>query len=197
MPTSIPLGFHIFSATLTVTGSTHNNTFTCGGKNNLFVTAAALNTQWRNVLTATARPLNAGAIPVGWTLVETKVLANIGGVLQVDIVAGSTVGTGVTLPPPMNTALIVRKDTGFAGRPYQARLFAPPAILEGNVDAAGFITTGLPAIQNQWTNSLTDLTSTGITPVIIHNPSTGLIPTAISGFTVKNRLGTIGRRLRR
>lgn len=197
MPTTIPLGFHIWSATFTVAGSTHNNVVTCGGKNNLYVTAAAIRTQWDTAIGAGSRPFTALNIPVGWTRVETKVLANIGGVLQVDILNSPLVGTGTATPPPMNTALLIRKDTGFAGRPYQARMFAPPAIGEASVDAAGFITSGLLGIQTGWDSFLAAMNTAGIQPVVIHNPSTGLVPTVISSFTVKNRLGTIGRRLRR
>lgn len=197
MPTTIPLGFHVWSATLTVTGSTHNNVITCGGKNAGYLTAASINNAWRTAMSSTSRPLNANNIPQGWSLVEMKVLANIGGLLYTDINTSPFVGIGVATPPPMNTALIVRKDTGIAGRPYQARLFSPPAVLEASVDAAGNITSGLAAIQNWWTGAYTDLQTALIDPVVLHEPSLGLVPTKINSFTVKSRLGTIGRRMRR
>lgn len=197
MATNIPLGFHIWAATLTVTGSTHNNTITCGGKNNLFITAAPILAAWSTAMVGGGLPLNPSSIPAGWTCVERKVTANIGGVLQQAIDTSPIVGAGAATPPPMNTAIIVRKDTGFVGRPYQARLFAPPSILESNVDAAGNITAGLAVIQNWWTSARSSLISGGVDPVVLHDPALGLIPTAISAFTVKSRLGTIGRRMRR
>ena len=89
------------------------------------------------------------------------------------------------------------EDTGFVGRPYQARMFAPPSLSEANVDAAANITTGLATLQTWYTTFRTNLGTAGIDPVVIHEPSLGLVPTAISTFTVKSRLGTIGRRLRR
>lgn len=197
MATNIPLGFHIWAVTLTVTGSTHNNVFTYAGKNNGFLTAPSINNVWNTAAVAAGGILNPSGIPAGWTCVERKLTANIGGVLQQDINANPIVGAGVATPPPMNTAIIVRKDTGFVGRPYQARLFYPPNIAEANVDAAGNITAGLPVLQTSWTNFHAAVKAAGVDPVVLHKPSLGLVPTATSGVTVKSRLGTIGRRMRR
>lgn len=197
MPTTIPLGFHVWSLTMTVAGSTHNNVVTCGGKNGGYLTAASINNAWIAALRGGSRPFNAGSLPVGWTIVESKVLANIGGLLYTDINTTPASGSGPATPPPMNTALIVKKDTGIAGRPYQARLFSPPAVLESNVDASGTITSGLAVIQNYWTSAYGDLQTALIDPVVLHEPSLGLPPTKILSFTVKGRLGTIGRRMRR
>ena len=198
MPTSIPLGFHVQSFTFTCTGSTHNNVVTCAGKNAGYLTAPSINTVWRTAFTSSGRPFNAAAIAAGWSMVETKTLANIGGILYTDINSTVINGSGVSSPPPMNTAILVRKDTGFSGRPYQARLFSPPFVLEANVDAAGGIAGGnLTTLQAIWLAAYNDLQTALLDPCIIHAPSTGLIPTKISGFTVKGRLGTIGRRMRR
>lgn len=197
MATNIPLGFHIWSATLTVTGSTHNCTFTIAGKNNALITAASIEAAWRSSFTGAGTPLTAANIPAGWTLVETKATCNIGGVLQQSINTTPLVGAGASNPTPMNTALIVKKDTLFVGRPYQARLFAPPAILESNVDAAGNITSGLATIQGWWTTARNNVVTAGVDPVVLHAPALGLVPTAIQTLTVKSRLGTIGRRMRR
>lgn len=198
MATNIPLGFHIWSATFTVTGSTHNNVITCGGRNAGFLTAASINTAWRSGMAGTGAPLLPGAIPTGWTWVESKVLANIGGLLYTDVNTTIVAGAGASTPPPMNTALIVKKECGISGRPYQARFFAPPAIQESTVDAAGQLTgPSLSAIQSFWTAGYNNLQTLLLDPVIIHDPALGLIPTKITAFTVKGRLGTIGRRMRR
>lgn len=197
MPTTIPLGFHIWSATFTVAGSTHNNVVTHAGKNGGYITAASIETVWRNAMITGSAPISPGSIPTGWTLVETKVLANIGGVLQNSINTTPVVGSGAATPPPMNTALKVSKFTGFSGRPYQARMFWPPAVLEGNVDAAANITSGLAVIQGWFTTAYGALQTASLDPVILHDPSTGLIPTKVLQWQVKSRLGTIGRRLRR
>lgn len=198
MATTIPLGYHIWSATFTVAGSTHNNVITCGGRNAGFLTAPSLNTAWRNAMSTGGGPLLAGSLPTGWTQVESKILANIGGLLYTDINTSVVVGAGPATPPPMNTALIVKKECGISGRPYQARFFAPPSIQESTVDAAGQLTSpSLTTVQAQWTTAYSNLQTALIDPVILHDPALGLIPTKITAFTVKGRLGTIGRRMRR
>lgn len=197
MPTTIPLGFHVFSMSFSVAGSTHTCTTTCGGKNGGYLTAASINTVWRNALISASRPFTSAQVPSGWTQIESKVLANIGGVLQSDVNTTVSAGTGLSTPPPMNTCLLVKKVTGFAGRPYQARWMAPPNILESAVNAAGVITAGLSTLQTQWDAAYADLQTNLLDPVILHDPTTGLIPTKIASFVVQQRIGTIGRRFRR
>lgn len=199
MATTIPLGFHIWSLTFTVAGSTHNNVVTCGGKNSGFLTAASINTVWRNAFCIGAnKPFNTSFLSTGWTVVESKVMANIGGLLYVDINTATVVGAGPANPPSMNVAILVKKDVGISGRPYQARFFSPPTILEVNVDAAGQIAPAeVTALNTRWANAYNELQTNLMDPCIIHNPSTGLIPTKINSFTVRSRVGTIGRRMRR
>lgn len=197
MATSIPLGYHIWSATFTCAGSTHNVVSTCGGRNAGFLTAASIENAWRSSAVGAGSILVPASMAVGWTLVETKILANIGGLVTAAANMTPVVGSATTNPQAMNSALKVTKDTGFVGRPYQARFMWPPFVTEANVDAAGNITGGLAVIQNFWTTFYGNLQTALIDPVVIHNPVTGLVPTKINSFTVKSRIGTIGRRMRR
>lgn len=200
MPTIIPAGYHIMSMTFNVSGSTHNVTVTHAASNGGLVLPANMLAQWIEALCDTsARPYHVSNMATGYQRVLVKVIANAEGELRTAESTTVTTGAGTTTPPPMNTALLIRKDTGIAGRRYRGRIFSPPFFAESAVDAAGNI-TGLTAIQTLWNNAYTHLTVNAnplleLQPVLLHG--NGDPPTVVNSWTPQTRIGTIGRRMRR
>lgn len=201
MPTIIPPGYNVYSATFNVSGSTHNVTITCAATNGGLTLPTNMLAQWITAFTGSNRPFHTAQMATGYELVYQKLIANVGGTLLTADSVVKTIGAGTTTPPPMNTATLVNKVTGIAGRRYRGRMFSPPFISESNVDAAGTIAAGaLSALQTLWNNAYTDLTVNAnpileLDPVLLHG--NGDPPTPITSFQVSQRIGTIGRRMRR
>ncbi len=108
--------------------------------------------------------------------------------------------TGNLDPIPQNSAVLIRKRSGLAGRRRQGRLYLPPPP-ETAVSPVGRLTTGyrdaLQTSVNSWLASIN--TSANLQgPYILH--STGLSavppPTSITSMTVEPTIATQRRRLR-
>ena len=102
---------------------------------------------------------------------------------------------------PLNTAAVIRKNTGFAGRQYRGRMFMPPTrISESDVSVAGVISgTSLSASNSTWNTFYFNLGTQNLLPVIIHGaPLSGPtpVPTPITSFSTTPLIGTIKRRIR-
>ena len=197
MTTIIPPLFSQWTATFTCVGLTRNVQITMVIQPGVGLTAAQQNAAVRGALVgSTGRPFSAANMDNQWTLAETKILyRNAGGLLLTDIDVSTVVGTKVVDPLPVNTSVILRKNTGFAGKAYRGRCLLPPLYFqESDIDAAGII-TGWATYNTLWDTARTTMVSNGVSPVLLHdNPA--LAPTAISTFSINPRIGTIGKRLR-
>jgi hypothetical protein len=192
----VPSGFALCTFTFTIAGSSRNivNTWAC--ENSGAASAALLNGIFRTQFVTTGtRMYSAASLCSVYVLSSTKVLANIGGVLTSDEDFTTVSGTGGATPPPMNTAMLISKKTGLAGRKFRGRVFAPFAMIESVVDAAGIIAAGsLTGPQGAATNTLTAMSGASHPLVLLH--SDGSTPTALTELKVEQKIGTIGRRLR-
>lgn len=110
-------------------------------------------------------------------------------------------GTINSPSPPNNTALLVRKQTGVAGRRNKGRMYAPCFNLaEGDVSNAGIISSGVvSSLQTSWTafwEALQDPLTRDMQPVLFHSeaPTT---PTPVTSFSVQTKVATQRTRLRR
>jgi hypothetical protein len=193
---TIPAGYGIWSITWTVAGTARNVTCTIAYDAPSDFTAAPANAAFRTCFLNTAgRPFSAGNLPTTYTVNETKALYNLGGTLWSDSIFSVTSGTGTTTPPPINTAVLVNKVTGMAGRRMRGRLFCPPVVPEANVNQVGIIDGAqVTAQQALWDAAYTAIVAAGYPPVILHND--GGTPTPVTSFSVQQRIGTTGRRLR-
>ena len=130
------------------------------------------------------------------TLVRTQATYNDGtheyNLLHAANIAG-TGGTGLVTP---NVAMLVKRNTGFAGRKNAGRMYWPWTLAEGNVDQLGVIdATTTAAWQTAFNAVFTALTAiSNTTPAILH--ADGSLPTAVTSFTVENQVATQRRRLR-
>lgn len=193
---SVPNGYAVLSAIFQVDTATRTPTITLGVQVDALLTAAQVNTRWRSAISGVSAPFVAGNMPSTLTLSETRVLMNVGGNLFTDVDITPVVGTAATSVPPMNTAVLVNKVTGLAGRKYRGRMFTPPTFAESLLSAAGLIAGAtVTGQQTAWTNVFTSLTGNDLNPCLIHGDGTA--PTLLTSFVVSERIGTIGRRLRR
>lgn len=194
-------GQGIFAVSFATVGSPHISVITCGFLNSPSKSAAVCNATLRGALNFPGCMFSAAVMGTNFSIVNTYVLINTGGLLTVDNDPTALVGTVVLANPPLNTAVIVRKNTALAGRQYRGRMFAPPVSLdESLVSVAGIIAPARVAtLQTEINVLFTRLTTGGMAPQLLHDaPLVGPTPptTALSSFGITSKIGTIKRRIR-
>jgi len=193
---AIPAGFGVWSATWAVVGTARNVTTTVGfhvapGD----VNAAPSNAAFRANTIAAGKIWGAALMPNYYSLTETKSLCNIGGFLFTDSNFGANVGSSGNQPCPINSALLVNKVTGIAGRKFRGRFFAPLNMSENDVDQVGLITPAILAThQARWDTFALAMTTAVYPLYILHTD--GSAPTLVTSLVLSQRVGTIGRRMR-
>jgi len=97
---------------------------------------------------------------------------------------------------PANCSVLMTKRTALGGRKHRGRCYLPPMFFdESQINAAGvFDIFRATEVQDEWDNSVTELTSRGWLPVLHH--SDGTAGSLITGVTVSTLIGTQRRRLR-
>jgi len=163
----------------------------------LGATAAQIRTNWDIAMWGAGKPFEAANMAATYTLIESRVLLNRSGVLQVDFANPALLGTGVWAPQSGNAPILVAKITPNAGPRYRGRMFAPSGLVdEGDINSSGHILTGtVTALQTRFTAAYNSLVSNSVPPLLLHGPT--LAPTAITEFRVNNLVGTMRRRIRR
>lgn len=199
MTTVLPNLYHIFSATFALSNSQRSLVITHGGFSASVTTAPALNTAWRNALLTVggARPFSPAQMPTFLQCVSTNVLLKTGGLLYSDTNNTAVAGSGSINPPPANSAILINKVTGVAGRAYRGRMFAPVTTDESNIGPNGVIgPTFVTTLQGYWNTAMTQLTGAGVIPMLLHSDPL-ITPTTVTTWTVDELVGTLKRRLRR
>lgn len=133
-----------------------------------------------------------------------RVDINRAGVMLEGEIFDTEPGLGATAHPVQNTAMLVRKGSGLAGRANRGRWYLPPGRLaEADVNNYGLIDAAdLAVIQGEVDTLFAGLqTAAGGDLVILHSedvPAPGLEPppTVITSLTVDQRVATQRRRLR-
>jgi len=116
---------------------------------------------------------------------------------EFDPAAPGTAGSGAF--PPMNTSLIWKKKTSFAGRKYRGRIYVPTiSLVEGDVDSVGNIDT---TVQGVVAGNFNDFLSQIATEVpelnglfLLHEGATA--PTQVVDWILESMVATQRRRLR-
>lgn len=197
MTAIIPPLFSLWTGTLTCAAIPRPLQMTLGIQPTIGLTAAQQNTAVQTALVgATGKPFSAANMDNQYTFVESKILyRNSFGVLVSHIDPLAIIGTKVIDPLPVNTSVVIRKNTAFAGKQYRGRILCPPLYFtESDVDSGGLIAA--PATyQSIWTAAYNSLVSNGVPPVLLHDDPL-IAPTNIVSLTVNQRIGTIGKRLR-
>lgn len=108
-----------------------------------------------------------------------------------------TQGTATAPPVPVNSAILVTKNTTLGGRRNRGRFYAPPCFpTEANIDAAGRISganvTGLQTAFSAFFDLLVDDTY----ELELFHQSAPFTPGIVTGWTVESLLATQRRRMR-
>lgn len=200
-----PPGYAILSATFQQVGTPHLMVTTMGVANPANLTAAAVNTAWRNGFSGTStRPFWPANLLNTFSIVESYALLNsTGGVPTSNSNTTPIIGTRVAIGMPPNTSVVVSKTVVPVGRQYRGRMLLPPTYAASStIDANGIIgATPLGNLQTWVTAMYNSLVGANLAPVLLHQPPQGggvtPTPTAISGLVVRSRIGTIRHRIRR
>lgn len=109
-------------------------------------------------------------------------------------------GTDSAVGLTINTALLVRKNTGLGGRKNRGRMYVP-GIPAGQLSDAGIINGSWIANRqtgwNAFETALTNTATTGVfAPVVLHSQAADGSPTSITSFTVDNVPATQRTRMR-
>lgn len=149
-------------------------------------------------MTGANRPAEANLMGTAWTFIGCSVTENRGLGPISGLFTTSVVGIGATQALSNNCAYIIRKHTILGGRQGRGRIFAPPTSLtNGNVDEAGFITSGVRTdLLNRWTNWMDAVnTGLGVQLALLHDSATP--PTEITSLSIDQKIGTQRTRMRR
>lgn len=196
-----PPGYGYWAIRFQTVGSPHISEITCGFKVNSLDTAIQSNIRLRNAMAATGSPFLAPVMGSSFTILNTYVLSNLSGLLTADTDIAPIAGSLSIQNPSLNTALVIKKNTLYAGRQYRGRMMVPPMKLaETDVSVAGIISgSSLTSNQGNWNTFYTALNSQLISPYLLHNPplvGSTPPPTNIISFQVTPLIGTIKRRIR-
>lgn len=202
MSVTPPSGFGIYARTAQPNGGAHTAVNTFGFKNNGGFAAAAASSALTSALSGTARPYNAGSFNSDWTQIKVYCLLNTGGVLTSATTVFSTAGTLSADSAAPGTSVVVHKDTGLAGRQYRGRLaYFACAVDELDINSNGIIDAGVvTAYQAFWTAAFNAAVANSVPLYLIHGPGPGgvtPVPTALTGLTMSNLVGSQRKRLRR
>jgi len=118
----------------------------------------------------------------------------------------AAVGGRAMVSMPLNTCVLVTKETGFLGRSNRGRMFVPSTAPASDVSEIGNLNSGtVTSLQGSWGDFYTSLTEGGpvggilagvdLQPVLIHQ-SLAAAPTPVSGFRVNTKVGTRPTRIR-
>lgn len=198
MGTFLPNGYGLWKPTLTLDGTTKIFQTTFMFKYNTAQTAASLNTFGRTVFASAGRPLVAGNMYVGYTFARSESYLMTAGVLTYDLNESAIIGTKVSgLGTPINTSIIVKKNTGIVGKRYRGRSMLPNmTVAESNISQAGIIDgTGLGVIQGQYDAVTAAWSTVDWVPVLGHTTSE-VLPTEIITLTVNPKVGSMPHRIR-
>lgn len=198
MGTFLPNGYGIWKPTLTLAGSTKIFQTAIMFRNDSGLSAFSAGGLIRGIWTGSGRPFIGSNMFIDYTLAHCETYVMAGGVLTYDLdstaITGTKSGAGGT---PINTSIIVRKNTGIVGKRYRGRIMLPNmTVLEANINQAGIIdSTGLSVIAGQYNAVNTAMQASSCPQVLGHSVSE-VLPTFINTLDVNNKLGSMPHRIR-
>lgn len=199
MTSFLPNGYAKIIPTWTLAGSTKVFQTVFMIQNGADDVASAINASWRTAFCNTGRPFVAGNMYVGYTLAKTEVYRMLGGVLTYDLNETPIVGSKASsLGSPINTSILIKKNTLVIGRRFQGRHMMPNLnTAEAGISQAGIIDpTEVAALKSLWDPAMATLNGlTGYQTVLGHSVSE-VAPTPYETVTIQQKIGTMRRRIR-
>lgn len=168
-------------------------------KNNSPLSAAAIDTKMRTFFTAGTRPYSASRTYIGYTLAKTETYSNQAGTVTYNLNETPIVGTKTSsLGTPVNTSILIKKNTNIVGRRYQGRHMLPNfTISEADISQAGIISgPGLASPQTDWNAAMAEITSDATLTAVLGHTFPDSVPTPYTTVTVQPKIGTMRRRIR-
>ena len=191
-------GYGLWIPTFTLDGSTKIFQTAMMFQNTGAATASANNAAMRTVWAGTGDPFNATMFYSGYTFARSECYVNIAGVVTYDINETAIIGSKASsLGTPINTSILVKKNTNIVGRRYRGRFMFPNLwIPEANISQAGIISgTPYTDLQTLLQATIADQITAGMPPVLGHS-SSEIAPTPFTTITVQPKIGTMRRRIR-
>jgi dUTPase len=198
MGTILTNGYGLWKPTLTLAGSTKIFQTAWLFKNETSASASGAGNTIRGYWTVSGAPFFASNMYVGYTLASTETYVMLGGVLTYDLNSTAIVGTKTASSgTPINTSVIVKKNTGVVGKRYRGRSMLPNmTVPELNISQAGIIdATGLAIVQGQYDQLFTSWSLSSYPPYLGHSVSE-IAPTLIGSLTVNPKVGSMPHRIR-
>lgn len=192
----IPAGYGQATFVHQCAGVTKESVWTIGFKELSFTSAAESAENAYNHFTTGDVWYNPDNFSNQWTFLGVRVTY----VTESGIFTGQfldpVVGGNSLAPVPINSAILVRKNTALGGRKYRGRMFVPPFTpAEANVTASGVIGDSQRNSIQTTLNTATDAwNGTDVTLYLLHSDST--LPTEITSLAVQSQLATQRRRMR-
>jgi hypothetical protein len=198
----IPVGYANVHFVFNLTGDPEDMVFQLGCRSSVGTTRADLElaveemaSDWRDAFIPTA-----ASMYVGWSFfgVRGDLNSSDEGLVQFESADAGMTGTAVGETPPVNTAILVRKYTGFGGRKNRGRVFVPPwGVSEGLISKLGVLdNTFRAAHQAAWTAFRVAALGHDAPPVLLHAEGSVEPPRDITSFSVQTQVATQRRRLR-
>lgn len=195
-----PAGFTEATFRFNYTGVTREITWTHGFAWDDFTVAppSEMAQILRTHFTDTGAPYAPANMMAGWVfkgVTVTKMLES--GPVSGEYLQNS-VGTASGTSVPINSAVLIRKQTDAGGRRNRGRMYAPSSMVtETNIDGAGFLGSGnVLIIQNTFDTAWDALADGHIFPVLYHNEAP-FTPTPVTSWVVQGQLATQRRRMRK
>jgi len=198
MSTFLPTGYSRWVPTLTLDGSTKIFQSVFMVSNSTETSPIVMDTLMRSWFCASGQPFGAASMYVGFTLAKTECWMALGGdplyALNETAIVGTKSGSNGS---PINTSLLVKKNTGISGRRYRGRFMIPNiTVPEANISQAGIIdSTGLTNVQTIWNTSMTAVVASTHDLYLGHT-SSEVAPTIYTSVSVLPKVGSMPHRIR-
>lgn len=194
----LPNGYGLWKPTLTLAGSTKIFQTAIMFKNDTNAIPSVAGAAIRGYWTVSGAPFNAGNMYIGYTLASTETYCMSGGVLTYDLNSTAIVGTkAASSGTPINTSIIVKKNTAIVGKRYRGRIMLPNmTVPELNISQAGIIDgTGLATIQGQY-DTVYNTQYLSNYPIYLGHSVSEIAPTYVGSLTVNPKVGSMPHRIR-
>lgn len=191
-------GYALWIPTFTLDGSTKIFQTAMMLQNTGSSTAGAINTGMRVHWGKSGAPFDAAQFFSQYTWARSECYVKLAGVTTYDLSEVAVVGTNTAnTGTPINTSLLLKKNTGLVGKRYRGRFMFPNMwIPEVNISQAGILSgTPYTTMQTKFQQAITDQNTAGYSAVLGHSTSE-VAPTPFTTVTLQPKIGTMSRRIR-
>lgn len=201
----IPNGYGQFTINWLLTGNARTLSCTIGYLNQGSIEAEIAAERMENAMQDGSLAFgDAGAMNAGYELSSIYALQMRGGILESHTRLIGIAGTVANPSPPVNTCIVIAKETARAGRQFRGRMEWPVGYIDEQFvnQNAEMDSTRQAFLQGHASDMLLGMVTRSIGPVILHDqPKDPLAPiptpTPIIALNVRAQLGSARKRLKR